>query len=174
MPILLTLLAALGGAYFWYMRAKNAREAGETLLEAANDVRLAARRFGFRRKANIHPAESIDDPRLAVASIVAALMQIDRAWEREMSDGLSAQLQSVYDVSTEEAAEMVTFARWMSDQCGTKHEAVRRVAKRLASLKGKEVLANIRAMADRLVASADGHYSEPAQDAIEALRRQFR
>ncbi|MEO8530539.1 MAG: hypothetical protein ABI459_04910 [Deltaproteobacteria bacterium] len=174
MPIIIAIITALGGAYFWFNRMKNARDASETLFEAANDVRLAARRFGFRRKVNIHPAGSIDDPRLAVASIVAALMQIDRAWEREMSDGLSLQLQSIYVVKREEAEEMVTFARWMSEQCGTKHEAVRRVAKRLATLKGKEVVVNIRQMADRLVAKPDGSYSDPAQDAIEALRRQFR
>jgi hypothetical protein len=174
MPYVLALLAALGGAYMWYMRLKSARDASEALIEAANDVRLAARRFGFKRKMNLHPSDSIDDPRLATASIVAALMQMERDWEREMGEKLSLQLQSVYDIPGDEAGEMVTFARWMSGQCGTRDEAVRRLGKRLAGMADRAALANVRQLADALVAGPDGAYSDRTSDAIDMLRRQFR
>jgi len=41
--------------------------------DAARDVRRAARRFGFRRQTNLHPAEPIDDTRVAAAGILTAL-----------------------------------------------------------------------------------------------------
>ena len=174
MPVVLAVLAALGGAYFWYWRLKNAKEASETLIDVANDVRLAARRFGFRRKVNVHPVESIDDDRLGVASLIAALMQVDRSWDRDMGQELSDALHRYYAIPGEEADEMVTFARWMSEQCGTKHEAVRRIAKRLADVSGKSALEDIKALSDSLVADGAGNYSEDTSEAIETLRRQFR
>jgi hypothetical protein len=33
------------------------------VLDMANDVRLAARRFSFQRRVNIHPVESLEGPR---------------------------------------------------------------------------------------------------------------
>ena len=116
MPVIVGLLAILGGAAFWYWRLQQARDAAETLAEAAQEVRLAARRFGFRRKVNVHPAESIDDPRLAALSIVTAMAQMDEAWGREMSQSLTFQTQSIFGVRRAEAEEMVVFAKWMSDR----------------------------------------------------------
>jgi hypothetical protein len=69
MHILAAILAVILGAAFWIYRLNAARDAAETLAGAANDVRLAARRFGFRRKTNLHPADCVDDPRLAAMGI---------------------------------------------------------------------------------------------------------
>jgi len=64
MPFLIALLGIIGVAYVWANRARNARDAVGDIADMANDVRLAARRFGFSRKMNVHPVESIEDPRL--------------------------------------------------------------------------------------------------------------
>ncbi|MDU8943816.1 hypothetical protein [Ovoidimarina sediminis] len=99
MPIVIGALAILTGAYLWYLRYQNARDAAETLVDAANDVRLAARRFGFRRKANVHPAECVDDPRLGALAIAAAMMQMDHAWSRDAEESLARGARDVFLVT---------------------------------------------------------------------------
>lgn len=118
--IILGVLALTGGAYFWYSRISAAKDAAATLADAAIDVRLAARRFGFRRKANIHPAEAVDDARLAAMGLIAAPAQMDHGWSRETGDSMTAEAQAVFKISRQEAEEMVIFGRWLSDQRGTK------------------------------------------------------
>jgi len=55
MPFILALISIAAAAYFWINRARNAGEIAGEVLDMANDVRLAARRFGFKRKTNLHP-----------------------------------------------------------------------------------------------------------------------
>ena len=55
-------------AYSWANRARNAAHMTNDLAGMASDVLFAARRFGFGRKLNLHPAYSIDDPKLATAA----------------------------------------------------------------------------------------------------------
>jgi hypothetical protein len=169
MPFVLAALAALGAAYFWYLRLQNAKEAAETLFDAANDVRLAARRFGFRRRLNLHPVDSIDDARIAAVTVLAALLQVDRQWDQGMSDRLTVQLKSVMDQTDDEAEELVTLGRWMADQCATKDDAVRRGGKRLIALAGVKALPDLKLMIERLFGTA-GH-SEPLADSLETLAR---
>lgn len=48
----MAILSIIGAAYFWTQRARNARDMLGDVGDMANDVRLAARRFGFTRKMN--------------------------------------------------------------------------------------------------------------------------
>lgn len=50
MPFLIAIITAAGAFYFWTMRARNAADAAHNVIDMANDVRLAARRFGFTKK----------------------------------------------------------------------------------------------------------------------------
>ena len=50
MPVLMAILGIISAAYFWTQRARNARDMLGDVGAMANDVRLAARRFGFTRK----------------------------------------------------------------------------------------------------------------------------
>jgi hypothetical protein len=169
MPFVLAAIAALGAAYVWYLRMQGAKQAAETLFEAANDVRLAARRFGFRRRLNLHPVDSIDDARIAAVTMVAALMQIDKLWDQSMSDKLVVQVQSVLGEDKTEAEELVTLARWMAGQCATNDDAVRRAGKRLMALAGAKALPDLNTMIERLLGTS-GH-SEALADSLETLRR---
>jgi hypothetical protein len=119
MHILAAILAVVLGAAFWIYRLNAARDAAETLADAANDVRRAARRFGFRRKTNMHPAECVGDARLVAMGIGAAVVQMQRTWDREASDTLVREAQRLFDVGVDEATEMTVFGRWLSDQSGT-------------------------------------------------------
>ncbi len=114
MPVLIAIAGLLVGALIWYNRMKQAGHIAGELKDAANDVRLAARRFGFKRRSNVYPIDALDDARLAAAGIVAATAQMDSLWDQSMSDAMVQQAQSVFDVALDEAEEIVVFARWIA------------------------------------------------------------
>lgn len=55
MPFLLFIIVVITAAGVWYWRIKQAGEIAGDLANAAQDVKNAARRFGFNRKKNVHP-----------------------------------------------------------------------------------------------------------------------
>ena len=136
-------------------------------------MRLAARRFGFKQKANVHPIDTVEDPRLAAAGIVAATAQMDGLWDKSIASAMVRQAQSVFDVDLNEAEEIVVFARWIAEQGGTLHESVRRLARRLKKLVGpdlgalKDTVQMIRAVSGR----DDRALSEDAQESIATVER---
>jgi uncharacterized tellurite resistance protein B-like protein len=166
MHIILGLLAIAGAVAVWYWRMKMAREAGGELLDAANDVRLAARRLMYKRKHNTHPADSVDDPRLAAAGIAVAVATMDQPISQAEIAALTNSAQETFDVSEREALDMVSFGRWVADQCGTNEEAVRRLSKVVLKMAGAEAGPDLLKMvAD--VATADG--GELDEDQLTAL-----
>ena len=91
-----------------------------------DDVRLAARRFGFKRRTNVHPVEGIDDPRLAVAALSIAFLELDDYPSAEQRSALLVRLQSVYDISQNEAEEMAILGRWFVSESGGPSQAITR------------------------------------------------
>lgn len=174
MPAILGALAILAGAYVWYLRYQNARDAAETLVDAANDVRLAARRFGFRRKANVHPVDCVEDGRLGALAIAAAMMQMDHAWTREAEADLARAAETVFAVKPADAAEMVVFAKWLSDQSSTYDEIVRRLAKRLAGLGDRGLRQDLARLIEGACTDENGELSDNAVDALNTVNRHLR
>ena len=173
MPILIMIIGAISAAAFWYYRMQAAQRGAADLLDAANDVRLAARRFGFKRKLNVHPADSIEDPRLAAAGIVSAFAGMSGPVERSQTDIMIIQFQSVFGASKEEAAEFATFGRWIAEQCGTRSEAVRRLSKKLANLAGAEALPDLERIIDATLKAEQREDGEEEKEAMDQLRRRF-
>jgi len=75
MHIVIAVVTLLGALAVWYWRFKMAKEAGSELLEVADDLRGSVRRLMYKRKHNKHPADSIDDARLAASGIAVAVAQ---------------------------------------------------------------------------------------------------
>jgi len=99
MPFILALLGIIGAAYFWAQRASNARNVVGDVADMANDVRLAARRFGFSRKMNA-----------AIARLSRKLYKIGGAEQMEpLMDILKASVTSLSD-RQREALEDITRA----------------------------------------------------------------
>ena len=171
MPVLIAIAGLLVGALIWYNRIKAAGYAAGELKDAANDVRLAARRFGFKRKANVHPIDTLDDARLAAAGIVAATVQMDGLWDQSMSDAMVQQAQSVFGTDLGEAEEIVIFARWIADQGKNPHETVRRLARRLKKLAGIEALEDTVQMIAAVSKRGGKELSENAKDSIATVER---
>jgi uncharacterized tellurite resistance protein B-like protein len=171
MHILLGILGALSVAVIWYWRVKAAQEAAGELAGAANDVRLAIRRFGYLRKHKAHPADCVDDARLAAAGIVAAIAGMDAPLSQAEIDRLTAEAGAVFGVAPAEAVDITAFGRWIAGQCNTPEEAVRRLVGRVRELAGDAAGPELVAMVEA-VATADGNLmDEREEDALAMIRR---
>lgn len=171
MPVLLAILSALTVAGIWYYRMQAAKDAADTLLDAANDVRLAARRFGFNMRHKSHPADNVDDPRLAAAGIVLAIAGMDSDLTEDELDALNRQCQSKFDISADEAEEIIILGRWLVGQCVNKDEAVRRLTRRVVEKAGPAAAPDLLDMISQVAGS--GLDIDRAQDALATIRRLF-
>ncbi len=171
MHILIGLIALIGGALFWFYRIKAARDAASDVADAANDVRLTIRRLMNQRKYNVHPADSIDDARLAASGLVVAVATMDAPLSQTEINALSEEAQQTFNVTEREALDIVSFGRWIAGECGTNDEAVRRLSRTVAKLAGSEAGPDMLRMVEA-VATADGNTLEaPEQDALATVRR---
>ncbi|MEM9010700.1 MAG: hypothetical protein AAGE18_05690 [Pseudomonadota bacterium] len=171
MPVLLAVLGAIGAGLFWYARMRAAGETARDLVDAANDVRLAARRLGYRIRRNDHPADAVDDARIAAAGIVFAIAEMEQMVTQAGVDAFLAEARSRFGVNHEEAEEITAVGRWVAQQCQTKAEAVRRLSKRLRDLAGAEALPDLEAMIDAVADPGGRGLSEVGADALATLRR---
>ena len=113
MPIVLALLGILTAAAFWIYRIRGAAQAAEELADVANDVRLAARRFGFKRRSGQNAIDSIDEPQVAVAAIAVAFLELDELPTRDQQIALGRGLQHELRVSLGDAEELMILGRWL-------------------------------------------------------------
>ncbi|WP_316013013.1 TerB family tellurite resistance protein [Roseobacter sp. HKCCA0434] len=173
MHILILLIGAISAAGIWYWRFQRARDVGTDLLDAANDVRLAARRLGFRRRTNVHPVKTVEDPRLAATGILVALAELDGALSQSEITAIRRETARVFGADLAEADELLTVGRWIVAQCNGAEMAVRRLSRRLAKLSGPEVLPDLEQMADTVL-RADGRDPDSRDtDAVALMRRAF-
>jgi hypothetical protein len=173
MPFILGLVAVAGIAYLWFWRARNAAQAASELMDAANDVRLAARRFGFRRKRDTHPVDGIDDARVAGAGLVMALLMEGGVIRDDRRRAALAQMLSVFDTDHPEAEELATLGQWLVGQCASAPAAFTRLAKKLDQLAGAEVFPDLQRMITAVFIQ-DGGLDPVAEDALTELRQRFR
>jgi len=170
-PIILAIIGILAAAFFWAQRARNARDAVGEIADMANDVRLAARRFGFSRKMNVHPVESIEDPRLAIASIATAFIELDDLPTAEQRKKLTVQLRSKLRLDAKEAEEMEILGRWFMSECGGADPAIARLSRKLYKLGGAE---QIEPLMDVLKGAMIGPLSDKQREALDDITRAMR
>ena len=173
MPVILAVLSALAAAGFWYWRVKAANDVAAGLFDAANDVRLAARRFGYQMRNKTHPADSVDDARLAAAGVVAAAAGLSSEFNQDDMDAATVQFQSKFDINKKEAEEIVIFGKWLATQCGTKDEAVRRLSKRVFKLAGMDAGPDLIDMVQTVAKVDMADRDSREADALTVIRRIF-
>lgn len=172
MPFILALLSAAAVAYFWFNRARNAADIAGDLANVANDVRLAARRFGFRRRANIHPVESIEDPDVAVAALAAAFLELDDLPTAEQRAALEGGLARSLALPQKDAAELTVLGHWFVGECGTPGQAVARISRKLFKLNGADSFEPLMDVLGAIAAAGNG-LSYNQKDALEDVKRAF-
>lgn len=173
MPIILALISAAAVAYFWMNRARNAADLAGDLVNAANDVRLAARRFGFKRRANIHPVEAIEDADVAVGALAVAFLELDDLPTADQRTVLEDSLAKTLALPTKDASELAVLGHWFVTECGTPSQAVARISRKLYKLNGADSFEPlVQVLGD--IAGAGNGLSESQKDALEDVKRAFR
>ncbi len=171
MPVLIALVGAAAAVFFFVLRARNAANAARDLADVANDVRRAARRFGFSRKSKQHPVEAIDDPDIAVTALTVAVTEMDGPPSKELIDMLHTQLRIAFKFSTGDATELMTLGRWLAHECGTMDQAVYRLCRRVQKLGAQKDLPLIEQVLAKTLAFDGGAPSIKQSEAIADIRR---
>jgi hypothetical protein len=174
MPFFLSLLALLAAAFFWAQRARTAARGAQELAGMASDVMAAARRFGFRRKLNTHPVDSLDDPDLAIAAAGMAFMELGGLPTAEQQDALAISLQAHLSMDHKRAEEALILGRWLVTECQGAEPGLTRLAKRLYKMQGAEGLAPLMSVVKDVAAGNRGGMSDKQRDAIAEIGRIYR
>ncbi|MGD1926743.1 MAG: TerB family tellurite resistance protein [Paracoccaceae bacterium] len=171
MHILLGLIAIIGAVLIWHYRVRAMRGSASELGDGAEDIRLKIRRLINRREYDVHPADSVDDARLAASGLVIAVATMDAPLSQAEITALSSEAQTTFDVTEREALDIISFGRWVAGECGTPDEAVRRLTDRISDLAGPEAGPDLVRMIET-VATANGNpLGELESDALNTVRR---
>jgi hypothetical protein len=175
MPYIIALLGLLAGAFIWIIRARAAADATRELTGVAQDVMAAARRFGFRRRLNTHPVESLEEPDVAIAGAGIAFLELGGLPSSEMHDRLIASLQSHLGQSHSKAEEAVVLGRWLVAECGGAQAGLDRLARRLYKMRGADSFQPLMAvLKDVAAAGRDQSISPRQREALEDIARLYR
>lgn len=175
MPYIIALLGLLAGSYFWIIRARAAADATRELTGVAQDVMAAARRFGFRRKTNIHPVETLEEPDVAIAGAGIAFLELGGLPSAEQQDRLIASLQSHLGQSQGKAEEALVLGRWLVSECGGAQPGFARLTRRLYKLRGAESFQPLMAVLKEVAASGrDGAVSTRQGEALAEIASLYR
>jgi hypothetical protein len=175
MPYILAVLGLLAGAIIWMGRARAAAEATRELTGVAQDVMAAARRFGFRRKLNLHPVESLEDPDVAIAGAGIAFLELGGLPTSEQLDRLAVSLQSHLGQSAGKAEEALVLGRWLVTESGGAQQGLERLSRRLYKMRGMESFQTLMAVLKDVAATArDGKVSARQTDALAEIATLYR
>ena len=174
MPFIITVLGVIAAIYFYIRRARNTIDMTHEILDAANDVRLAARRFGFRRRQDLHPVESVTDASLAIGTIATAFIELSGLPTQDDRHNLNQALCTTLKLSPQEATEMQALGHWLMLQCGGATPAVSRVSRRLVKLGGAANWEPLLSVIKDVLAAKDHPPSQQQAEAIEDIKRAFR
>ena len=114
--------------------ADDVRELASELMDVADDIRAAARRFGFQRRYDQHPVDNIEDPRVAVSGLANAFLNLDDLPTADARAVMNVQLRKHLDLDATAAQEIEILGQWLVTECGSAQQAIPRMSKRLNRL----------------------------------------
>ena len=171
MHILLVLLVLVGGAAFLIYRSRQAADSTRVVLDATHDVKAAARRFGFQTRANQHPTEGVEDPRVTGAALLVLTAEIDGGISRAEQSAIMEQLQSVFQMSEQEADELFLFSKWLANQSSNPDDMIRRLIKRTVHLGGRDTIPDLVDMVTQVGNADTGTLTDDTVHIIEKLKQ---
>ncbi len=174
MHIIIALVGIILGAIIWFNRAQRAADVAGDLIGAAADVKNAARRFGFRRRANQHPVQGIDDPQLAIGGLASAFLEMDDLPTTEARQTMDIALRKHLQVDAETAQELAIMGHWFVEECNGPVPAFPRLAKKLKELDGGASFQPLMAVLKDVAEAGGGSPSQRQSEALSDLGRVFR
>ena len=174
MHIILGLIGLITVAYVWIWRMRSAAEMTQELAGVAGDVMAAARRLGFRRKLNLHPAESVEEPKLAVGGLAAAFLELGGLPTAEQQDAMMTALQKHLDLGLKDAEETLILGRWLVGESGGAVPAISRLSRRLVKLDRAGSLTPLMAVLNDVALVGRGGISDRQREALEEIATAYR
>jgi len=115
MPFLLAILGVLGAAAFWWYRMKAMNEAARDVADVIGRVQGSVRRKKLRNQAALSPLTAIDDPVVAAATLITAIVSENGP----VLPGREAVIRSVISEiadNNKKTDEAVVYAKWAASQ----------------------------------------------------------
>lgn len=116
MHILIVLLGLLGGAAFWWYRVRYLSEAANEVVDAVGRVRGAARRKKLRKQAELSPLAAIDDPVVAAATLITAVVSEGLPMTPVREDAIRVAISGIAD--SRKIDEAIIYGKWAASQIG--------------------------------------------------------
>lgn len=131
------------------------------------------RRFGFRRRQNVHPVDSIDDPKLALGGLAAAFFELDDLPTTDGRKALDVQLRQHLALDATEAQEIAVLGHWFVETCKGADPAVKRLSKRLYKLDKGASFPTLMAVISGTLQVSGKDLSVRQSEALTDIRRAF-
>ena len=171
MHFILGILGLAVAAYFLVIRARRGAEITHEVLEVADDIRAAARRWGIRRKYNTHPVDDVDDPRVALAAIGSAFIALDDLPTADIRNRLQASLARAFDLPASDAQELVVLGQWLVENSGGPSQSIGRITRRLIKISENNQFGPL----TTLLGDTSGEsLSARQKDALDEIKRAYR
>ncbi|MDQ0997377.1 putative tellurite resistance protein B-like protein [Phyllobacterium ifriqiyense] len=114
MHILLALLGIVGGGLFWWYRMRTLGDAASDVIDTAGKARGYLRRRKIRIQHEHSPLTAIEDPVLAAATLIFAIVCEDTPITEKHYEAVRNAIIDICDPA--KADEAVIYAKWASSQ----------------------------------------------------------
>ncbi|WP_296739909.1 hypothetical protein [Mesorhizobium sp.] len=115
MPFLIAIFGLLGAAAIWWYRLKYMGEAAREVADAVGRVQGNMRRKKLRKQAALSPLTAIDDPVVAAATLITAIVSEQGPILPQRETALRDVISEIVD-SPKKTDEAVVYAKWAASQ----------------------------------------------------------
>ena len=114
MPFLIAVLGVLGAAAFWWYRMKAMNDAAREVADVVGRVQGNIRRKKLRKQAALSPLTAIDDPVVAAATLITAIVSENGPVMPQREAVIRAVISEIAD--KKKTDEAVVYAKWAAAQ----------------------------------------------------------
>lgn len=114
MPFLLAMLGLLGVAAIWWYRLKAMNEAASEVADVIGRVQGNIRRKKLRKQAALSPLTAIDDPVVAAATLITAIVSENGPVLPQREAAIRLMISEIAD--DKKTDEAVVYAKWAASQ----------------------------------------------------------
>ncbi|MBZ9908897.1 hypothetical protein FJ872_20265 [Mesorhizobium sp. B2-5-9] len=115
MPFLIAVLGVLGAAALWWYRMKAMNDAAREVAEVVGRVQGNIRRKKLRKQAALSPLTAIDDPVVAAATLITAIVSEDGP-VLPRREAIIREVISQIAAGPKKTDEAVVYAKWAATQ----------------------------------------------------------
>ncbi|MDX8518857.1 hypothetical protein [Mesorhizobium dulcispinae] len=115
MPFLIAILGLLGAAAIWWYRLKAMNEAASEVADVIGRVQGNIRRKKLRKQAALSPLTAIDDPVVAAATLITAIVS-EHDPILPQREAVLREVIAQIAASPKKTDEAVVYAKWAASQ----------------------------------------------------------